>query len=103
MNQRVVEREALLAGFSATLRLALGCFHWDDPVGYVLRRHATPVKILVVGSGGREHTLAWKLKQSPRVDRIFCAPGNAGTEELGENVAIPANDLPALVHFAKEN
>ena len=61
------------------------------------------MKILVVGSGGREHALAWKLQQSSRVDRIFCAPGNAGTAELGENVAIPANDLPAMVHFAKEN
>ena len=61
------------------------------------------MKILVVGSGAREHALAWKLKQSSRAERIFCAPGNAGTAELGENVAIPANDLPALVHFAKEN
>jgi phosphoribosylamine--glycine ligase len=61
------------------------------------------VKILVVGSGGREHALAWKLKQSSRADRIFCAPGNAGTAEVGENVMIPANDLPALAHFAKEN
>jgi phosphoribosylamine--glycine ligase len=61
------------------------------------------VKILVVGSGGREHALAWKLKQSSSADRIFCAPGNAGTEQVGENVAIPANDLPALVRFAKEN
>ena len=61
------------------------------------------MKILVVGSGGREHALAWKLKQSSRADRIFCAPGNAGTEEVGENVAIPATDLPALVRFAKEN
>ncbi|MEY2519202.1 MAG: phosphoribosylamine---glycine ligase [Verrucomicrobiota bacterium] len=61
------------------------------------------MKILVVGSGGREHALAWKLKQSPGCDRIFCAPGNAGTAELGENVAIPAGDLPALVRFAKEN
>jgi phosphoribosylamine--glycine ligase len=61
------------------------------------------VKILVVGSGGREHALAWKLKQSSRADRIFCAPGNAGTAQVGENVAIPANDLPALVHFAKQN
>jgi phosphoribosylamine---glycine ligase len=61
------------------------------------------VKILVVGGGGREHALAWKLSQSSRVDGIFCAPGNAGTAELGENVAIPANDLPALVQFAKEN
>jgi phosphoribosylamine--glycine ligase len=60
------------------------------------------VKILVVGSGGREHALAWKLKQSPRVEQIFCAPGNAGTAQLGENVAITANDFPALVRFAKD-
>jgi len=61
------------------------------------------VKILVIGSGGREHTLAWKLKQSSGVDRIFCAPGNAGTAQLAENVAISVSDLPALVRFAKEN
>jgi len=61
------------------------------------------VKILVVGSGGREHALAWKLKQSPGVDRVFCAPGNAGTDEIGENVEIKAGDLPALARFAKEN
>ena len=61
------------------------------------------MKILVIGSGGREHALAWKLKQSPHTERIFCAPGNAGTSEIGENVAIPANDFPALVRFAKEN
>ncbi len=61
------------------------------------------MKILVVGSGGREHALAWKLKQSSGVDQIFCAPGNAGTAELGENVAIPVNDFSALTRFAKEN
>jgi phosphoribosylamine--glycine ligase len=61
------------------------------------------VKILVVGGGGREHALAWKLQQSAGVDRIFCAPGNAGTEETGENVAIKAADLRALARFAKEN
>jgi phosphoribosylamine--glycine ligase len=61
------------------------------------------VKILVVGSGGREHALAWKLKQSAAVDRVFCAPGNAGTEELAENVEIKASDLPGLAHFAKNN
>ncbi len=59
------------------------------------------MKILVVGSGGREHALAWKLKQSPRVSRIYCAPGNAGTALLGENVPISAGDIPALVEFAK--
>ena len=61
------------------------------------------MKILVIGSGGREHALAWKLRQSPHADRIFCAPGNAGTADIAENVAIPANDLQALVRFAKEN
>jgi phosphoribosylamine--glycine ligase len=61
------------------------------------------VKILVIGSGGREHTLAWKLKQSSDVDRMFCAPGNAGTEQLAENVAISTDDLAALVRFAREN
>ncbi len=61
------------------------------------------MKILVVGSGGREHALAWKLQQSPHAERIFCAPGNAGTAEIGENVAIPTSDLQALVRFAKEN
>ena len=61
------------------------------------------MKILVVGSGGREHALAWKLKQSSDVERIFCAPGNAGTAEIGENIAISASDFDALVSFAKEN
>jgi phosphoribosylamine--glycine ligase len=61
------------------------------------------VKILVVGSGGREHALVWKLKQSSGVDRIFCAPGNAGTEEISESVAVKANDLPALANFAKDS
>ena len=61
------------------------------------------MRILVIGSGGREHALTWKLRQSPHADRIFCAPGNAGTGEIAENVAIPVSDLTALVRFAKEN
>lgn len=61
------------------------------------------MKILVIGSGGREHALAWKLRQSPHAEQIFCAPGNAGTAEIAENVAIAASDLSALVRFAKEN
>ena len=61
------------------------------------------MKILVVGNGGREHALAWKLKQSSDVERIFCAPGNAGTAEIAENIAISASDLKALLRFAKEN
>src|ERR1700686_4130455 len=61
------------------------------------------MRILVVGSGGREHALAWKLKQSSAVDQIFCAPGNAGTAQIGENVAINVGDLAALARFAKQN
>lgn len=61
------------------------------------------MRILVIGSGGREHALTWKLRQSPHADQIFCAPGNAGTGDIAENVAIPVSDLTALVRFAKEN
>ncbi|PTY00257.1 phosphoribosylamine--glycine ligase [Spartobacteria bacterium LR76] len=60
------------------------------------------MKILIIGSGGREHALAWKLKQSPRVTKICIAPGNAGTAEIGENVAIGAEDIPRLVEFAEQ-
>ncbi len=61
------------------------------------------MKILVVGNGGREHALAWKIGQSPRAERVFVAPGNAGTANDAENVAIPATDVPALVKFARQN
>lgn len=61
------------------------------------------MKVLVVGSGGREHALVWKLRQSAGVERIFAAPGNAGTEEIAENVPIRATDIPALLEFAKQN
>ena len=61
------------------------------------------MKILVVGGGGREHALVWKLGQSPRVERIFCAPGNAGTELVGENVPVAPNDIAGLAAFARQN
>jgi phosphoribosylamine--glycine ligase len=61
------------------------------------------MKILVIGSGGREHALVWKLKQSPRVTGIFCAPGNGGIAGLAECVDIKADDVPALLKFAKDN
>jgi phosphoribosylamine---glycine ligase len=61
------------------------------------------MKVLVVGNGGREHALAWKIGQSPRVDRVFVAPGNAGTALDAENVDIPATDIPRLITFAKIN
>ena len=50
------------------------------------------MKVLVVGSGGREHALVWKISQSPKVDKIYCAPGNAGIGQLAECVAIKADD-----------
>lgn len=61
------------------------------------------MNVLVVGSGGREHALAWKIKQSSRVDRVFVAPGNAGTALDAENVSIAETDFPGLIRFAKEN
>jgi len=64
---------------------------------------ASSMKILVIGGGGREHALVWKLKQSSSIDRIFCAPGNAGTAEIAENIAVSATDLPQLLRFAKQN
>ena len=60
------------------------------------------MKILVVGSGGREHALCWKLAQSSKVDSILCAPGNGGTAQIGQNIAIKDDDIPALVSLAKE-
>jgi phosphoribosylamine---glycine ligase len=61
------------------------------------------MKVLVIGNGGREHALAWKIGQSRRVDRVFVAPGNAGTALDAENVDIPATDIPRLLTFAKTN
>ena len=61
------------------------------------------MKLFVIGGGGREHALVWKLKQAPAIDRIFCAPGNAGTAAIAENVPIPAMDLAQLRAFAKQN
>ena len=60
------------------------------------------MKVLIVGSGGREHAIAWKVAQSPKVDKIYCAPGNAGIEEFAECVPIQAMEFDKLVAFAKE-
>ena len=61
------------------------------------------MNLLVIGSGGREHALAWKLGQSSRCQRVFVAPGNAGTAADAENVDIPTDDFERLIRFAKEN
>lgn len=57
------------------------------------------MKILLLGSGGREHALAWKIAQSEKVDKLFVAPGNAGTAQVGENVALKADDFEAIGRF----
>lgn len=60
------------------------------------------MKILVVGGGGREHTIVWKIAQSPLAEKIYCAPGNGGISELAECVNISATDIDSMVRFAKE-
>jgi phosphoribosylamine---glycine ligase len=60
-------------------------------------------KVLIVGSGGREHALAWKIAQSPHVSKVYIAPGNGGTELVGENVDIDFTDADKLLEFAKSN
>ena len=59
------------------------------------------MNVLVIGGGGREHALAWKLRQSPRVKQIFIAPGNAGTAQVGRNVEVKASELDQLLNFAQ--
>ena len=60
------------------------------------------MNFLVIGQGGREHALVWKLKQSKRVNKVYCAPGNGGTAQLAENVPLAETDVDELVRFAKE-
>lgn len=60
------------------------------------------LKILIIGSGGREHAVGWKIKQSKRETELYFAPGNAGTAQIGQNVAILATDIIGLISFVKE-
>ena len=61
------------------------------------------MKILLLGSGGREHALAWKIAQSPKCEKLYIAPGNAGTQEVGENVSIKVNDFEGIKVFVLRN
>ncbi|MBT3185471.1 MAG: phosphoribosylamine--glycine ligase [Nitrospina sp.] len=61
------------------------------------------MRVLVIGGGGREHALVWKISQSPKVTEVFCAPGNAGTATIATNVPIPADQIDQLLQFAEEN
>ena len=60
------------------------------------------MRVLIVGSGAREHALAWKLRQSPRLDALYVAPGNAGTAQIAENLSVRANDIDGIVRTAQE-
>ena len=59
--------------------------------------------VLIIGSGGREHALAWKLAQSPRIGKLYVAPGNGGTRQVAENIPIDTNDIDGLIKFAEKN
>ena len=61
------------------------------------------MRVLVIGGGGREHALVWKISQSPKVTDIYCAPGNAGTAEIAKNVPIAADQIDQLLEFAEKN
>ena len=61
------------------------------------------MKLLLLGSGGREHALAWKIAQSPKIEKLYIAPGNAGTNDIGENVTIKADDFAAIKEFVIAN
>jgi phosphoribosylamine--glycine ligase len=61
------------------------------------------MRVLLIGSGGREHALAWKIAQSPRLEKLWIAPGNAGTALCGENVLIDVADHAAVLRVAREN
>ena len=61
------------------------------------------MKILVIGNGGREHAIAWKLREDDPSAELFCAPGNAGTAAIATNVPVAAKDVPGLVAWAREN
>ena len=61
------------------------------------------MKVLIIGSGGREHAICWALSKSPKLTKLYCAPGNAGTAQVAQNVDIAAKDFDALINFAKSN
>src|SRR3990172_12288928 len=66
------------------------------------RQGSDKMKILVIGGGGREHALVWKIRKSPRVRELFCAPGNAGIAQDAACISIQPNEIQRLLAFAKE-
>ena len=65
-------------------------------------RSFTPLNVLLIGGGGREHALAWKLKQSPLLDTLYCAPGNAGIAQIAEIVPLDVSDHAEVARFCKK-
>jgi phosphoribosylamine--glycine ligase len=93
------------ANYGYLARSHLGFGQFGDQVGpqsLGIQRSSVPMKVLVVGSGGREHALCWKIAQSPLLTELICAPGNAGTQTVARNVDVAATDIPGLVKMAKE-
>lgn len=72
-------------------------------IWFVIRNKFETMKILLLGNGGREHALAWKIAQSPKTDKLFIAPGNAGTRDSGENVRLDINSFEEVGDFVKSN
>ncbi len=66
----------------------------------IWRRRRMGKRVMVVGGGGREYALLWKLSQSPRIGKLYCAPGNGGTRDIAENVQIGITDITELAKFA---
>ena len=75
---------------------------WPANKKITLENMGDYMKILLVGGGGREHAIAWKLSQSKKLKQLYIAPGNPGTAEVGTNVGIADNDIDSLTAFAKE-
>lgn len=80
-------------------------FRLSDQAGHLPETQAMSLRILILGSGGREHALAWKLQQSNLVDHIFVCPGNGGTDFAAKttNLVLPSTEFPDLVHWAVQN
>src|SRR5882672_10628158 len=89
--------------FTRTGGLATSCRHGTSPKLVSLVQQPKPMNILLLGSGGREHALAWKIAASPLVERLYCAPGNAGIANEAEIVALDITDHAAVIAFCRAN
>src|SRR5687768_16348504 len=101
---RVRHRRAIVGRLAARCQRPTSCFADEQRILTVPtllpRAFQLSMKVLVIGSGGREHALCWKIRQSPLVTKLHCAPGKPGTASLADNVDIAAGDIAGLVRFA---